>query len=1474
MNVQKKILSFMLAVIMLFGMISPLGVRTARAAEIVAGENILNAAYSDQEIAINGVAEQGWSFSTPVSENALIGALWDIDNLYLMIRNPDKERLTVTVNGVKLTADNAEIKSATNKAQSEYKVSFETLGVTFNDFGKKIDASIQVGSTVWEGKIVLTSTKWLAADTPTRRITVSSSGSARNAIVDANALPTNYQGVKKTTLGFNFFDLYNPVGNNPRSVSSTVSLSGNDFAGISDSNANVALEFTFTPNQMPVYDLGMDADFSGATPSCGLNVSLNRQGHLGSLRMGIMNTNAGLVFIARSAERDYTCLLNREVGDTVRIGIIWTTDNTLMLSVDGMQIAVFKNVAYTARYGTLKASESSSLSFSCFRSIDKAESTADNFDMDVTSIAIGVNSGDSILDSLTFESLRKRNSDPNNIFSDLFLAKKHGTDPFPGTLDVTWKSSDPSVIDPATGKVTIPEGAGKSVTMTATMPALGVSKSFDLFVPGTAKTEDILIKTSDRVTMDGKGVAPEEPFFTLDKSNSSIIRDLKEVKTVNVIVLKDGDEVTRLNESMLTIWTSDDNEKYTQAENFKILRAGQYTYLYDFEATGRYIKVHATVWLAADADFTGPVDGMIDAYYADVFGDNGVPFATKSTLTIGNSADTTAYDTVHAISPADAGVNCVTADMSDVRFYLGAELLYHYFDGTNFLVRIPKIKANSEVTLTICSGNASAMDISNKEYVYEVVYGTREVYLEHGEYMDTPSGMMYAFIDGGNGSGPFYFRRSFNEGRSFWTQESATGSSDVVSAARGALYDPENGRIVVTGSTKPYTDGVDSSFYQVTGFVYSDNLGGIWRQATLTVEGDPFPLFNSYGQPVKLASSDGEDGPGVDYVVAFGGYDFVGNGYDPEKFLDIPEEELHKIPCVNRVAYTTDCGKTWVIGPSVIRDTDSVAISNSIREVGITESCVWEAEDGTLMMISRNQYPEEYHFAVAYSYDHGLTWQEEAGDSNIYATNTEPVMFDYDGRDLVLWGGNTTFGQTSFRRYPINIAVSDDNLRSFGGIQDVTSRTAFQGMNTGTRMDVTNPFVTQIGDSILFCFSGEGGFTMRIDDFGDYFFRTKGAYDSFENSTTEYEGWAIVGGSAETSSAHATDGSKSMLIMPETHVVRSIPSLSDGTVSFDLWIDDVAQTDFEFEFESAFGIHYGDAAPAAFRLTGNSLTWNGSDTAVTVDLKNGWNTFVFNIDLASEKQSLTLSVNGGKATKAPINHGELHNYICYVSFNLDGKQAYYLDSFLVTDNDPIIYTERVTEATLGELTDVSKLLLEEYKTLDRAVAALKLEMSNAMGKSFKEENTAVYNLTLNYSLDDGQTWTPANLVDIPIEGITVRIDYPAGTSASTHEFKLLQLFDERSYRHEYQPGDLQFALLKEGEDGLYVRVSGSCPVMLAWEEVAEPIPDTPDTPVDPDTPDNTGEMSSMLVIGIGAAVVAAASILTAIIIKKSKKKSA
>ena len=194
-----------------------------------------------------------------------------------------------------------------------------------------------------------------------------------------------------------------------------------------------------------------------------------------------------------------------------------------------------------------------------------------------------------------------------------------------------------------------------------------------------------------------------------------------------------------------------------------------YTYLYNFEATGRYIKVHCTNYSTNDCDFIGPLDEMIDAYYEDVFGDNGSAFATESSYTLTNDTDTAKFDEIVKIPPADAGVQCAAENNADVRFYLDGDLLYHYFDGTDFYVRITKIPKNSSVTLKILSGNASAKDIANKANVYEIVYGTLETDT-HGvaRYTTTlPDGRIFMFAGTREYETPFKFAISVDQGRSW-----------------------------------------------------------------------------------------------------------------------------------------------------------------------------------------------------------------------------------------------------------------------------------------------------------------------------------------------------------------------------------------------------------------------------------------------------------------------------------------------------------------------------------------------------------------------------------------------------------------------------------------------------------------------------------------------------------------------------------
>ncbi len=1459
----RKILALSLVCVMLLGILPPLPISAETPVLLSASEqeSVILASYANDEIKLNGNPnESSWNLHQYIGDNARFGAQWNNETLYIGVKNPDKQEISIALNNTALNADNAQIKSSANKKNNEYAVSLDKIGVTVKDYGTTINASIQVGDETWTGKIVLTSTYWLTLPKAAR-------GSADMAITDLDRLPTAKQGVKETDTGLNFYDLYNPKGANPRAVRSyAVYTDKKDFGkALADKTQATVVEFDFHASKMPVYEQGADNEFWSYIPTAGfaawLTDAVGADNKPYMVSFGIINTDIGLVFVVHDDVQDYTYVLNKQVGDTFHVGLTWTPDGDLSVAIDGATVATYKGVEFKPVWWELAPS---TLTLNCCRSVNAAESAEDDIDFDINNLKVGKSLGESVTDALTFRILANKNESQTAVKSDLALPATMDDEQTGLQYSIQWSSSDPSVIG-TDGKVTQPDGNGKTVTLTAKLSEngtdLGLEKSLDVFVVGLNPSAGTLVTQNDTVTYKMKGVVYDAPTFTLDTTNNSIIRDLGEVKTVNVIALKDGDEITRLNESMLTIWASDDNKGYKQVDSFKMLRAGQYTYLYDFEANGRYIKVHSTTHDATDPDFTGPLDGMIEAYYENVFGDGGTAFEKKSTVTLKNDTANTVYDAVYVLSPEEAGVSCVSAEKADVRFYLGNELLYHYYDGENFLVRVTKIEANGSVTLKVLSGNANAMNISDKEYVYEVVYGTRETFNRmYGRwYLSLPSGMLISYSGIGASDKPFSYMTSQDEGRTWSTGILADGSHDFLCIPYGDIYDEDSGRILVQG-TRTMENGKLS-----TRIMYSDDLGKSWNKTTMNWPEDA-QYFQNYVDFTKCASYDGEDGPGVDFVF-------------PAAINDTRYPSTPGV-ATTIVVYTKDCGKTWEMSESRIYYPEGEGLQ--VRESGVCEASIICAEDGTLVLYARCQFENTNHFAVSYSYDNGITWTEEAVLSNIYGTNTQPILFDFEGAKMVMWGGNNALGGASYRRYPMNVALSYDGAKTFEGIQDIFLRTAYQGMTTGNRFDVTNPTVGQVGDSLIVSFTGDGHFSLRVDEFADYMFLTKGAYDSFENATPEFEGWAITGGMIDNSADHASDGENSMKFSVGASAVRSIPSLSNGKISFDLWIDDAAKADVEIELESSFAIDYGVAAPVAFELNGKKLTFLGAKSAVDVDLKNGWNTFVFDLLLDGDTQSATLSINGGAAINAPINHGDIHTYVSYVSVNCNGAETYYLDNFLAEDNDVVLYTEKQVNTEITDLSEVPAALAERFETIDDLKAYMQGRMTAEHGEAYTADNSKFMSLALPVSTDGGATFRDTVPNDIPMEGIEIRLDYPEGTTSVSHEFKLIQLFTQDSNRHSAYAGKYNSPVIRERADGLYVTVLAASPILLSWEQVAEipaetdPVdPSDPGDPSDPSVSDDTtgkdGGLPIALIAGIGAGAVAVIAAIAVVLKKKSKK---
>ena len=1216
------------------------------ASQVVPMLEPMQAAFTSEAPTLDKVlSEDGWNLNTAVVYDgttvmANVGVQWDPENLYLAISKPNANAIYADINGVRVAGTTDEI--------VEMAIPFADLGLTVENYGLVIPAkfTINSGAAVWEGDLVLTSTDWFLTETGTTRLPL-------NTIIRdglAGEQPTASQGSTQLDNGYRMFDLYDSEGNNPIKIRNYIFFGGpgekNDvYEPLNDRTAATVVEFDVKVDSLPVYTKEEAIQDGGYACCYGLSVvvsdtSFNAFSNI--IRYGFFNSPDGLIFTAtnsvQNTERQFVPM-NREVGDTFRFGLRWELDGGITAYVDGEVIARWYD-----KETRIQSWGNRSLGLMAVRSTKAAESSSDNIDLTITNIALGKSYGDSLMESLTFDTIRGENEEAGQIFADLILPEKLTNVQFTEGVELIWTSDKPEVLDPATGKITPPAGNGELVTLTA---ALGEeTKVFEVYVLGQNPQQAVQTVLHDRSPATGKAVVTDVYEFVLDYDNRSVVRVLGEKQTVNVIILRDGDGESRLNESNLTVWVSDDNVTYTQVKGFKLLRAGELTYLYDFEAEGKYIKVHSTHY-KGEADFIGSLENMMEVSYAETFGGT---FANTDTYTVSGDSETR-YDAAWTV-PA-AAVQTVREDKADVRFYLGEELLYHYYDGENFVVRIPEVPAGG-VTLTVLSGDADAMDISNKEAVYEVSYGTREVFQAADRFQCVlPDGSLLKITADTNEEGIptmcLAYTRSYDKGRT-WTPYTRIECSDgVLMYAGGITYDPNTGRILCHGIGYYHFVATNLNESEChTRVIYSDDLGETWQLAPIMeYDGDPATYYLSYTDPYVTPSHDGE-GENVDLVIPMGVQYNNAGGF-----------------CV-RVAYSTDAGLTWRISASKIIYTAGDT-GGSMHEIGTSESTIAAGVDpeGTpcLVLYARCQFENSDHFIVSYSYDNGVTWVEDCKLGTVYTTNTQPMFHQFGDYDLLVWGGNTVIGGASYQRYPLTVAVSYDGLQTFENMQDLYSRTFLQGMTSGTANNVVNQTIQHIGDTLLVTWANNAGEIIQItvDDFTDYFFRTKGAYDSFESSTVKYEGWSVTAGTAEASTEQAAEGSRSMKLDAASGAVRSIPYLQNGTVSFRLYVEDAAAANMTVELESAYGIVFGKAAPIALRVENGVINGLG--------LQNGWNTISFDLALTDGEASMT--VNGETAALSPDL--QIGDYICYV--DLTTENACYVDDFTAEDKDPMDLAE-------------------------------------------------------------------------------------------------------------------------------------------------------------------------------------------------------
>ena len=96
-------------------------------------------------------------------------------------------------------------------------------------------------------------------------------------------------------------------------------------------------------------------------------------------------------------------------------------------------------------------------------------------------------------------------------------------------------------------------------------------------------------------------------------------------------------------------------------------------------------------------------------------------------------------------------------------------------------------------------------------------------------------------------------------------------------------------------------------------------------------------------------------------------------------------------------------------------------------------------------------------------------------------------------------------------------------------------------------------------------------------------------------------------------------------------------------------------------------------------------------------------------------------------------------------------------------------------------------------------------------------NTAVYDVSLLISADDGRTWEKATKDNFPQGGVEVVLPYPAGTGKNTHDFTVVHMFTQEM--NGYKPGETETPAVIKDNTGIRFTVTGLSPISLGWRGI-------------------------------------------------------
>ncbi len=1163
---------------------------------------------------------------------ASVKVIWNSTGLYLTIAHNKADSISIVSGSFSTTL-------TPGNGATTVQLTAEQLGITIADLGQYIPLTVTVTSgetnATFDGFAqlynadVFYTNACSSIDTLTTSVVIKGSPNTSTRGMDVGAM------VKSGDL--NLYDRYSLAKN---AANMRIEAIAEDLTELGGSAKTTMFECDLQIKAMPIFD----AEFISKNDALGLSFIMVPAKTTASSLFGLLNSNSGLHFFVNNGTELQLASIGKQVGDQFHLGVKVQSNGTVIVYIDNREIASFEN-ATTQR----TSFTTNTLTVFWQRNNVAATSDADSFDALIDNLSVAFENTTYVADSIEAKDLFGDAAvvnatdgvylAPSNLnFENSITSKKYGI-----TTPLRWKISNTDIIS-EDGIVTKPTSAGEVVDVTVYLfggDYVASERTFRFFVRATAPASNVLQVPSDTNPYYGAGESADV-CFTLG-SGSSIVYDMgsvTNVKNVHVAGLSDVSKFVAKN--FFSLYVSDDNETYRRVEDFSLLQSGSDVYFYNFSETARYIKVHNTESISTGTVLSNSLQKMMTASADDnmLLLSGGGSYAKSLDISINNSSSKVMNDVVTSYTLADLGINAadLKADCSDIRFTAGDNLLPHYYSNGVFYVRVLEIPANGKTDIKIYYGNESASSVSDGNETFEVQYGTKLTPQKPANVWRTsvaqmPNGdLLQMGVINSRDNSCLGMERSTDGGYT-WTTTQAVAASKLqgnyrTDGAGGFVVDKENNTVFYLCWKREYVNNQWLGVGPEIVIYKSTDSGYTWKVVDYNNGADPY-IGITYSDGIKLSGYDGT-GPNIDYIV-------------PQMQLRSSDSMLHASSI-----YSKDGGNTWQFSETVI-GYDPAFGSDDFFEGGTSESTIVEQSDGTLVIYMRAQYRNgNNRFGMAYSYDHGVTWDAIAYPSGVYAPNTQPIMDKLlDGTAILMWGGHNSMGTDSHLRYPLSIAYSLTEGDSFIGIQDATFQTYYS--DRLNKYEITNP------DIVIYEYNGvqmayiiTTSYAFIIEDIGSYLTMTKGAFDSFENCFLENEGWLTVEGNASVSTIGATDGTSSMQINSKSTVSRSLPYTEKGTVLFDLYFVSLGDG-MQIEFQPAYNQYTNRCAAMALIIDadGNVQTKNANGTIESTGLKVIVGNNSISITFDGTSNSATLTVNGQSVTIGFDT--ALGNYICNVN---------------------------------------------------------------------------------------------------------------------------------------------------------------------------------------------------------------------------------